>query len=133
MKRIVEAELIKHRTYVEEKNQKNILLELTYRVKYQDGSIERIHLPKICLPFKVDFPPEVTRDEWINTTERTRAYVKGEDEIELLPIGNTNFGIKDVNGDPIEEISGLCCVSVQEREADPVEMTLEEVEKKIRI
>ena len=49
----------------------------------------------------------------------------------MLPIGNTNFRIKDANGNPIEGVSGLCCVIVQEREADPVEMTLEEVEKKI--
>ena len=37
MKRIVETELIKHRTYVEKRDQTNILLELAYRVKYQDG------------------------------------------------------------------------------------------------
>ena len=71
-KDVKRSELIKHRTYTTSKSDK-LLLELVYRVWYTDGSIERIHIPKIELPFSIDHQPNIRCDRAARSQDSDRS------------------------------------------------------------
>lgn len=149
MKKPVKVKLLKHRTYLE-KGEENILMELVYKVYYSDGSIDRKHIPKLCLPFSVNAAPEIEDYygmpfdviygspsqpcELLTAREVSPVYyTEGCERFSLRPIGNTKFDINGRDGKPIHfgPNSSVCYVVVQEKDADPVEMTVEEIEKKL--
>ena len=120
---IKRAKLIKHRTYVENGA---LLLELAYRIWYKDGSIQRLHIPKIELPLSPSCPPNIITGTWAYSDE---TYIPATDKLPIRQINNTKYRILGVDGLPTELSDTTKYVFVIEKEPEPVEMTIEEIEK----
>lgn len=125
------AELIKHRTYVENGE---LLLEIAYRIWYKDGSIKRLHIPKIELPLSFSCPPNIITERWAYSDE---TYIPATDKLLVRQINNTKYRIAGVDGRLAELSDTTKHVFIIEKEPDPVEMTVGEIEralgKKIKI
>lgn len=121
------SELIKHRTYATSKSG-NLLLELVYRIWYADGSIERFHIPKIELPLKIDCMPDICDESSAYLNE---CYIPTKEDLPILPIGDMMYTVEGTNGEVIDAADTTLYVRVKEKEADPVEMTIEQIEKKL--
>ena len=117
------AELIKHRTYVENGH---VLLELAYRIWYEDGSIAKLHIPKIELPLSSACPPNIITKSWAFSDE---AYIPATDKLLVLETKDIKYRIPGADG-RLEGLSGTNkYFFVIEKEPDTVEMTVEEIEK----
>lgn len=132
---IKSSALVKHRTYTD-KSDKNagssLFLELVYRVWYMDGSIERVHIPKIELPFSINHPPAITNDIWRTLDEFNDIwYIETEEKIPIHPVGNMNYRVADKNGKEYEVADTTTIITIKEKEADPVEMTIEQIEREL--
>lgn len=117
------AELVGHRTYVEDER---VLLELAYRIWYKDGSIKRLHIPKIELPLSSSCPPDIITERWGYSDE---TYIPSTDKLLVRQIKNTKYRIPGTDGRLVELSDTTKYVLVTEKEPDPVEMTVEEIEK----
>lgn len=117
------AKLIKHRTYVENGY---VLLELAYRIWYKDGSIKRLHIPKIELPLLSLCPPDIITERWAYSDE---TYIPATNKLLVREIKNTKYRIPGADGRLAELSDTTKYVFVIEKEPDPVEMTVEEIEK----
>lgn len=126
-KNVKRSELIKHRTYTTSKSDK-LLLELVYRIWYADGSIERFHIPKIELPLRIDCVPDICNDSSAYSDEW---YIPTKEDLPILPIGDMVYTVEGATGEVIDATDTTVYVSVREKEADPVEMTIEQIEKKL--
>lgn len=128
------VELLRCRAYTEEKYDR-ILMELLYRVYFDDGSVKRYYFPKVGSPFKKDSPPVFTKSAWIDPEFGTNVFIEGsQEEFPVFPIGNSKFDrIFDKTGKEIRlsNYSKSCYLELTDREPDSVEMTIEEVEKKL--
>ena len=128
------VELLKCRAYLEEKYDR-ILMELLYRVHFDDGSVKRYYFPKVGSPFKKDSVPVFRKSTWIDPEFGTNVFIEGpQEEFPVFPIGNSKFDrIFDKTGKEIRlsDYSKSCYLELTDREPDPVEMTIEEVEKKL--
>ena len=136
MSSVINVELLSCRTYTEEKYNR-ILMELLYRVHFDDGSIKRYYFPKVGTPFKKDSMPIITVDNWVDPNYGTRIFFEGLlSDVPLFPIGNFKTDrLFDVKGREIKlnNYSESCYLELTDKEADSVEMTIEEVEEKLGI
>ena len=134
MSSVKNVELLRCRTYTEEKYDR-ILMELLYRVYFDDGSVKRYYFPKVGSPFRKDSAPVFTKSAWIDPEFGTNVFIAGsQEEFPVFPIGNSKFDrIFDKTGKEIRlsDYSKSCCLELTDKEPDPVEMTIEEVEKKL--
>ena len=130
------VELLRCRTYTEEKYDR-ILMELLYRVYFDDGSVKRYYFPKVGTPFRKDIMPIFTKSSWIDPEFGTNVFLEGlQEEVPVFPIGNSNFDrIFDKTGKEIKlsNCSKSCYLELTDKEPDPVEMTIEEVEKRLGV
>lgn len=128
------VELLRCRTYTEEKCDR-ILTELLYRVYFDDGSVKRYYFPKVGSPFRKDSVPVFTKSTWIDPEFGTNVFIEGsQEELPVFPIGNSKYDrIFDKTGKEIRlsNYSKSYYLELTDREPDPVEMTIEEVEKKL--
>ena len=127
-KEVKRSELIKHRTYTTSKSDK-LLLELVYRIWYADGSIERFHIPKIELPLGMYHVPDICNE---SLPYSKKSYIPTKEDLPILPIGDMVYTVEGVTGEVIDAVDSTLYVSVREKEADPVEMTIEQIEKELR-
>lgn len=119
------AELVGHRTYVEDER---VLLELAYRIWYEDGSIAKLHIPKIELPLSSSCPPDIITKSW---TFYDETYIPSTDKLLVRETKDIKYRIPGADG-RLEELSDTNkYFFVIEKEPDPVEMTVEEIEKAI--
>lgn len=129
-------ELLRCRAYLEEKYNR-VLMELLYRVCFDDGSVKRYYFPKVGSPFKKDSMPIVVTDKWADPNYGTRTFLDGlASEVPLFPIGNSKLDrVLYKNGKEVKlnNCSESCYLELTDKEADPVEMTIEEVEKRLGI
>ena len=136
MSEVKKIELLKCRAYLEEKYDR-ILMELLYRVHFDDGSVKRYYFPKVGTPFKKDSMPIVTVDKWADPNYGTRIFFEGLlSDVPLFPIGNSKTDrLFDGKGREIKlnNYSESCYLELTDKEADPVEMTIEEIEEKLGI
>lgn len=134
MSSVKNVELLRCRTYTEEKHDR-ILVELLYRVYFDDGSVKRYYFPKVGSPFRKDSAPIFTKSTWIDPEFGTNVFIAGsKEEFPVFPIGNSKFDrICDKTGKEIRlsDYSKSCYLELTDKEPDPVEMTIEEVEKKL--
>lgn len=132
--RAKKIELLKYRTYLDEEYER-ILIELLYRVHFDDGSVKRYYFPKVGTPFRKSSVPIVS-------TKRCEYPYCGKticlegllDDVPLFPIGDSKFDrLLDGNGMEINlgAHSDECYLEIQDKEPDPAEMTLEEVERRL--
>lgn len=128
------VELLKCRAYLEEKYDR-ILMELLYRVCFDDGSVKRYYFPKVGTPFRKNSGPIISTETHTDPNYGTRTFFKGLlADVPVFPIGNSKFDrLLDKNGKEIKlsNYSESCYLELTDKEADPVEMTIEEVEKKL--
>ena len=136
MSNVKNVELLKCRTYTEEKYDW-ILMELLYRVCFDDGSVKRYYFPKVGTPFKKDSMPILTESAWIDPVFGTDVFLEGlQEKVPLFPIGNSRFDeILDGEGKEIKlnNYPNSRYFEIPDREPDPEEMTLEEVERRLGI
>lgn len=128
------VELLRCRAYTEEKYDR-ILIELLYRVYFDDGSVKRYYFPKVGSPFKKDSPPIFTKSTWIDPEHGTNVFIEGSrEEFPVFQIGNSKFDrLLDKTGKEVKlsNYSKSCYLELTDKEPDPVEMTIEEVEKRL--
>ena len=134
--RVNKVELLKCRAYLEEKYDR-ILMELLYRVHFDDGSVKRYYFPKVGSPFKKDSMPILTEGTWIDPVFGTNVFLEGlQEEVPLFPIGNSKFDkILDGEGKEIKlnNYPNSRYFEIPDKKPDSVEMTLEEVERRLGI
>ena len=128
------VELLKCRAYLEEKYDR-ILMELLYRVHFDDGSVKRYYFPKVGTPFRKSSVPIVsTKRSGYPYCGKTICLEGLFADVPLFPIGDSKFDrLLDGNGMEINlgAHSDECYLEIQDKEPDPVEMTIEEVEKRL--
>lgn len=128
------VELLRCRAYTEEKYDR-ILMELLYRVYFDDGSVKRYYFPKVGSPFKKDSPPIFAKRTWIDPEHGTNVFIEGsQKEFPVFQIGNSKFDrLLDKTGKEVKlsNYSKSCYLELTDKEPDPVEMTIEEVEKRL--
>lgn len=134
MTSVKNVELLRCRTYTEEKYDR-ILMELLYRVHFDDGLVKRYYFPKVGSPFKKDSMPILTEGTWIDPVFGTNVFLKGlQEEVPLFPIGNSKFDkLLDGEGKEIKlnNYPDSRYFEIPDKKPDSVEMTLEEVEKEL--
>ena len=128
------VELLRCRAYTEEKYDR-ILTELLYRVYFDHGSVKTYYFPKVGSPFKKDSPPIFTKSTWIDPERGTNVFIQGsQEEFPVFQIGNSKFDrLLDKTGKEVKlsDYSKSCYLELADKEPDPVEMTIEEVEKRL--
>lgn len=128
------VELLKCRAYTEERYER-ILMELLYRVHFDDGSVKRYYLPKVGSPFKKDSMPLLKEGTWIDPVFGTNVFLEGlQEQVPLFPIGNSKFDkILDGEGKEIKlnNYPDSRYFEIPDKKPDLVEMTIEEVEKEL--
>lgn len=132
MRQVRSSALIQHKTYIDKNSGNNLFLELVYRIWYDDGSIERFHIPRIKLPLSINNPPDITGlVESMPLATIEKEYIKTEGELPILPIGDLPYMIDNNNGESIEAPDTAKTIRVREKEASPVEMTVEQIEREL--